>query len=214
MGSKRRTSARVLGAHLGLNEADVNPDAIAQFARWYEEAQGAGLVEPTAMTLATANRQGVPSARMVLLKGFDERGFVFFTNYESAKARDLLENPAAALVFWWGSLERQIRITGEVSRASEAESDAYFASRPAGSRIGAIASRQSTPLGNREDLERAVEELSRRYGEGPIPRPAHWGGFRLDPNMIEFWQGRADRLHDRLRYRKNKGGWTIDRLFP
>ncbi len=202
-------------AREGLTETGADQDAIRQFARWYEEAQGAGLVEPTAMTLATATPEGVPSARMVLLKGFDDHGFVFFTNYESPKARDLLANPRAALVFWWGALERQIRVAGAVSRVGAEESDAYFQSRAVGSRLGAIASKQSSVLKARDELERAVRDLAEKYGEGAIPRPARWGGFRLDPSVIEFWQARPDRLHDRLRYTRNdRGGWTIDRLFP
>jgi pyridoxamine 5'-phosphate oxidase len=203
-----------LSGAVELREADLHPDPLMQFGRWYEEAQSANLVEPTAMTLATANRQGIPSARMVLLKGYDDRGFVFFTNYESAKARDLLENPHAALVFWWGPLERQVRIVGSVSRVSTEESDAYFDSRPMGSRLGAIASRQSSVLASREELEKKVQELSRRYANGRVPRPDHWGGFRIAPDVIEFWQGRPDRLHDRLRYGKSGTHWKIERLSP
>jgi pyridoxamine 5'-phosphate oxidase len=215
MPGNRRTSARPrLSGAVDLQEGDVHPDPILQFGRWYEEALNANLVEPTAMTLATANREGIPSARMVLLKGYDDRGFVFFTNYESAKARDLGDNPNAALVFWWGALERQIRIVGPVTRVSKEESDAYFESRPIGSRLGAIASRQSTVLTNREDLERQVQELARQYPDGTIPRPEHWGGFRITPSVIEFWQGRPDRLHDRLRYTKSATNWKIDRLSP
>jgi len=197
-----------------LLESDVDPNPLAQFRRWYDEALGAGLVEPTAMTLATANRKGVPSARMVLLKGYDERGFVFFTNYESPKGHDLAENPQAALVWWWGPLERQIRVTGTVDRVSDAESDAYFVTRPTGSRLGAVASKQSSVLKSREELERQVAGLREKYREGAIPRPAHWGGFRLTPRAIEFWQGRPDRLHDRLRYANKGGSWIIERLSP
>ena len=198
-----------------LREEDVDPNPFTQFGRWFEQAQAAGLVEPTAMTLATAAREGVPSARMVLLKGYDERGFVFFTNYQSPKARDLIDNPRAALVFWWGALERQLRITGTVSRVPERESDDYFDSRPLGSRLGAVASRQSEVLASRAELERKVRELSDRYRDGRVPRPAHWGGFRLAPTAIGFWQGREDRLHDRLRYTKREdGSWKIERLSP
>jgi len=198
-----------------LREEDVDPNPFTRFGGWFEQAQAAGLVEPTAMTLATAAREGVPSARMVLLKGYDERGFVFFTNYQSPKARDLIDNPRAALVFWWGALERQLRITGTVSRVPERESDDYFDSRPLGSRLGAVASRQSEVLASRAELERKVRELSDRYRDGRVPRPAHWGGFRLAPTAIEFWQGREDRLHDRLRYTKREdGSWKIERLSP
>ena len=215
MPRKRRTSARALSASLGLYESDLHPDPFSQFGRWFDEAQHAGLVEPNAMTLATASRDGMPSARMVLLKGYDARGFVFYTNYESAKARDLESNPRAALVFWWGALQRQIRISGSVGRVDTAESDAYFASRPLGSRLGAIASRQSSVLDGRETLEKMVQELTTRYDGAEVPRPAHWGGYRLAPHSIEFWQGRADRLHDRLRYRRDGGNeWHIERLSP
>src|SRR5438552_6715959 len=197
-----------------LLESDIDPDPLAQFRRWYDEALRAGLVEPTAMTLATASRGGVPSARMVLLKGYDERGFVFFTNYASAKGRDLKENPQAALLFWWGPLERQIRITGQVERVPDSESDAYFLTRPIGSRLGAIVSNQSSVLKGREELEQQVAQLRDKYMEGKVPRPAHWGGFRVAPRTIEFWQGRPDRLHDRLRYAKQNGSWIIERLSP
>jgi pyridoxamine 5'-phosphate oxidase len=215
MPGNRRTSARPrLSGAVELQEGDLHPDPILQFGRWYDEALNANLVEPTAMTLATATSQGVPSARVVLLKGYDDRGFVFFTNYESAKGRELTENPSAALVFWWGVLERQIRVTGTVSRVSGEESDAYFDTRPVGSRLGAIASKQSTVLSSREDLDNRVRELAKQYRDGKIPRPAHWGGFRITPNVIEFWQGRPDRLHDRLRYLRSGKNWKIERLSP
>ena len=192
----------------------MDPDPLAQFRRWYDEALRAGLIEPTAMTLATASRQGVPAARMVLLKGYDDQGFVFFSNYESAKARDLAENPQATLVFWWGALERQIRIAGDVARVSEAESDAYFATRPIGSRLGAMVSRQSSVLASREELERQVAAAREKLLEGNATRPKHWGGYRLKPRAIEFWQGRPDRLHDRLRYTRRGTAWVIERLAP
>ncbi|MBI4421341.1 MAG: pyridoxamine 5'-phosphate oxidase [Gemmatimonadetes bacterium] len=202
-------------ADRGLREQDVDPDPIQQFARWFAEALAAKLIEPTAMALATATRAGVPSARMVLLKGFDQRGFVFYTNYESGKGRELAENPHAALVFWWDRLYRQVCITGTVARVSEKESDEYFASRPLGSRIGALASRQSSVLVSRDELDRRVAELSARYQNGTVPRPPSWGGFRLEPYRIEFWQGRDNRLHDRLRYTRQEGGrWKIERLSP
>ena len=197
-----------------LLERDADPNPIRQFELWLDDARRARLVEPTAMTLATATPAGVPSARIVLLKGVDRRGFVFFTNYESQKGRELAQNAKAALVFGWGKLERQVKVSGTVARVSEAESDVYFASRPLGSRIGAIASRQSAVLASREELDAKVAELTRRYEDGQVPRPAHWGGFRLTPDMLEFWQGRADRLHDRLRYCRQGDRWKIDRLFP
>lgn len=207
--------AKTLRESRALHENDVDPDPLVQFGRWFEEARHAGLVEPTAMTLATASRDGVPSARMVLLKGYDPRGFVFFTNYGSAKGRDLAGNPRAALVFWWGALERQVRITGTVSRVADAESDGYFLSRPEGSRIAAAASLQSTVLSSREELDRRVEELARRYAGRPVPRPSNWGGYRVSPETMEFWQGRANRLHDRLRYvRGADANWKLERLSP
>ena len=197
-----------------LRERDADPDPVRQFARWLDEAKDAVLIEPTAMTLATSTRDGRPSSRTVLLKGVDAQGFVFFTNYESRKGRELAENPRAALTFWWGPLERQVSVTGAVARVSAQESDAYFNSRPPGSRIGALASRQSTVLRGRDDLDRRVSELTSQYRHGGIPRPDYWGGFRLTPDMIEFWQGRADRLHDRLRYTRRGDGWVLERLAP
>ncbi len=198
----------------GLSESELDPDPIRQFQRWFDEATSAGLIEPNAMTLATATRDGHPSARMVLLKGFDARGFVFYTNYESRKGGELEQNPQAALVFFWVELERQVRVEGRVERAAPAESDAYFASRPLGSQIGAWASAQSRVIAGREPLERRTAELEDEYAGREVPRPSQWGGYRVVPHVIEFWQGRPSRLHDRLRYRQKDGGWIVERLSP
>lgn len=198
----------------GLSESDLDPDPIEQFRKWFEEALNANLHEPNAMTLATATPDGKPSARIVLLKGFDERGFVFYTNYEGRKAQELEKNPRAALVFYWGELERQVRIEGQVVRISNEESDAYYMSRPRGSRLGAWASEQSRPIENRELLVEKVRELEAGYAEREIPRPPFWGGYRVVPEAIEFWQGRENRLHDRLLYRRSGEEWEIKRLQP
>jgi pyridoxamine 5'-phosphate oxidase len=199
----------------GLTEAELPGDPIAQFRRWFEDAGRAGIFEPNAMTLATVDADGQPSARVVLLKGLDQRGLVFFTNLASRKSRELAANAGAALVFWWGPLARQVRFEGTVERVAEAESDAYFASRPRGSQIGAWASAQSRVIAGREVLEEAARSYDERFAAGAVPRPGFWGGFRLLPVRVEFWQGRGDRLHDRLRYARDAGGaWRIERLAP
>ena len=198
----------------GLTESDVAPDPVEQFRRWFDEALEADLHEPNAFVLATATRDGLPSARVVLLKGLDERGFVFYTNYEGRKGRELEENPRAALLFYWGELERQVRIEGTVSRVSEEESDAYHASRPRGSRLGAWASEQSRVVEDREVLESRIGDLEAEYEGREVPRPPFWGGYRVEPEAIEFWQGRENRLHDRIVYRRESGRWKTERLQP
>jgi pyridoxamine 5'-phosphate oxidase len=199
----------------GLVEADVDPDPMVQFGRWFDDAEAADLVEPSAMTLATATAEGVPSARMVLLRGVDQRGFVFYTNYESRKAAELAANPRAALVFWWGELQRQIRVEGPVERTSQQESAAYFRTRPLGSRLSAWASPQSRVIPGRAVLDQRVAELAAGHPDGDIPLPPFWGGYRLVPEVVELWQGRPNRLHDRLRYTRSADGrWRIERLAP
>jgi pyridoxamine 5'-phosphate oxidase len=199
----------------GLTEDDLLPDPIALVERWLADAQAAGVEQHDAMTLATATPDGRPSARVVLLKGIDARGFAFFTNYESRKAGELDANPHAALVLLWIPLHRQVRVSGRVERLSAAESDAYFATRPRGSQLGAWASQQSRPLPDRGELEAGWSALDARYAGADVPRPPHWGGYRVQPNEIELWQGRANRLHDRFRYlRVPEGGWTRERLAP
>ncbi|HEX6941088.1 MAG TPA: pyridoxamine 5'-phosphate oxidase [Longimicrobiales bacterium] len=198
-----------------LEEVAVHPDAIAQFRAWFEEALSAGVVEPNAMTLATATADGRPSARIVLLKGLDARGFSFYTDYGSRKGRELEANPHAALVFYWPELHRQVRVTGSVSRVPREESEAYFRSRPLASRISAWVSRQSEPVPSREALEARRREAESLFPEGDVPLPDRWGGYVVAPEVIEFWQGREGRLHDRLRYtRQPDGSWRIDRLSP
>ncbi|HEX3552130.1 MAG TPA: pyridoxamine 5'-phosphate oxidase [Thermoanaerobaculia bacterium] len=199
----------------GLSEEDLAADPIDQFRVWLDQASAAQPEDFTAMVLATADRDGRPAARVVLLKGVDERGFVFYTHYESAKGRELAANPRAALVFYWSALERQVRIEGTVERTTREESEAYFVSRPRGSRLGAWASPQSRTLAGREELERRVEAAAERFAGGDVPLPDAWGGFRIFPETVEFWQGRPSRLHDRLRYvRLPADGWRIERLAP
>jgi len=196
-----------------LTEADVAKDAIEQFTRWWHEAVNSKLEEVNAMTLATATKDGLPHARIVLLKDYSEKGFVFFTNYSSHKGLEMQENPHAALLFFWPALERQVRIEGVIEKVSAEESDEYFNSRPRGSRIGAWASPQSTVITGREILEENVQKYTEEFIES-IPRPAHWGGYRVVPNKIEFWQGRSSRLHDRILYTLTDAGWNISRLAP
>lgn len=204
------------GVTEGLTELESVDDPIGLFRRWHEDAAESGLLLPEAVALATASADGAPSVRMVLLKGVDERGFRFFTNYESRKAVELEENPRAAMCFYWSVLERQVRVEGAVSRVSSEESEAYFRTRPHGSRIGAWASSQSRPIESRERLETREREARERFRDREVPLPPYWGGYVLRPARIEFWQGRANRLHDRLRYeREGQGeGWNVTRLQP
>jgi pyridoxamine 5'-phosphate oxidase len=199
----------------GLSEEDLAADPITQLRLWLDEARAVLPEEFTAMILATADAGGRPAARVVLLKGLDERGLVFYTHYDSDKGRDLAANPRAALVFYWAPLDRQVRIEGTVEKTSREESEAYFASRPRGSQLGAWASHQSRPLNGREELERQVEAAAERFADGDIPLPDGWGGFRVRPEVVEFWQGRPSRLHDRLRYVQDpEVGWRVERLAP
>ncbi|MEY4337084.1 MAG: pyridoxamine 5-phosphate oxidase [Bacteroidota bacterium] len=197
-----------------LSESDVKQDPIGQFGKWWDEAIASSIDEVNAMTLSTVTAEGKPSARIVLLKGFDERGFVFFTNYESNKGVQLTANPFASLVFFWKELERQVRIEGICEKVSEQESDDYFHSRPIGSQLGACASPQSRVIESRRVIENNLEKLQDQYRDMEIPRPAHWGGYRVVPQAIEFWQGRSSRLHDRIKYTKENQSWKIVRLAP
>lgn len=212
----RKTDARKEYEQGSLDEATIARDPIDQFAVWYDAAVAAGVLEPEAMTLSTATPAGRPSARIVLLRGFDARGFCFFTNYASRKGRELEANPHASLTFHWATLERQVRIEGRVERTSSTESDAYFASRPGTSRIGAWSSPQSEVIPDRGTLEDLVARFREVHpDDAEIPRPDHWGGFRVVPERIEFWQGRPSRLHDRLRFTRDaSGGWVLERLAP
>jgi pyridoxamine 5'-phosphate oxidase len=216
-GTAESLAGRVEEEHVqaALEEDELNPDPFAQFRTWLEQAKTAGVYQPLGMTVATADARGRPSARLVLLRGLDDRGFVFFTNYQSRKARELDGNPWAALVFYWPEQDRQVRVEGRVERVTAEESDAYFRTRPHGSQLGAWASPQSQVIADRSVLEDRVAELAARYGGKEVPRPPHWGGFRVVPESIEIWQGRPNRLHDRLRYRRGDGGnWLIERLAP
>lgn len=202
------------GVVRGMPEAAADRDPTELFEEWFAAARDAGILLPESMALATATADGAPSVRMVLLKHVDERGFVFYTNYGSRKAAELAANPRASLCFHWAVLERQVRISGTVERVSEEESEAYFATRSRGSRIGAWASRQSEPLPSRQELETRVKRYEERYAGERIPLPPFWGGYRLRPTSIEFWQGKADRLHERLRFRRAEDGWDTEWLYP
>jgi pyridoxamine 5'-phosphate oxidase len=201
-------------AAAGLSEEDALADPIEQFQRWFDDARRAEVHEPNAMTLATVDAAGQPAARIVLLKGVDQRGLAFFTNRESRKADHIGANPKAALVFWWGPLERQVRFEGTIEEVDAAEADAYFQSRPKDSQLAAWASAQSRVIADRAELEAAERHHRERFGEGDVPRPPFWGGYRLAPARVEFWHGRRSRLHDRLRYTRVGDGWRIERLAP
>ncbi len=198
----------------GITEADLGDDPIERFRTWLEEAREAGVLFPEAAALATADARGRPAVRHVLVKGADERGFTFFTNLESRKARHLGENPSAALAFLWRELDRQVCVTGRATLVDDAESDEYFRTRPREARIGAWASRQSRPLGSRDELEAAFAEIAARFPGDDVPLPPHWGGYRIEPETIEFWKGREHRLHDRFRFTRDGAAWRLERLWP
>lgn len=198
----------------GLDEADLEVDPITMFRRWLHDSVSAGLHEPNAMVVSTVSSGGRPASRTVLLKGLDQGGFVFFTNYSSRKGGEIASNPSCALLFPWHALERQVRIEGTASRLSDSENDMYFSMRPRGSQLGAWASPQSETVSGRAALEARYAEVVERFGAGEVPRPPHWGGYRVQPDSVEFWQGRVGRMHDRLRYRLTPGGWTTERLAP
>lgn len=200
--------------HGKLDESDMLADPVAQFARWFAEAEGAGLLQPNAMTLATADAAGAPSARIVLLKEFDPQGFVFFTNHDSRKGRELTVNPQASLLFFWEPLERQVRIEGSAEVVDRAASEKYFHSRPRAAQIAAWVSQQSSVIASRMELEQKYAQLASRFGEDPVPLPDFWGGYRIVPRAFEFWQGRVSRLHDRLLYSRDGDSWSLRRLSP
>ena len=214
MDSPDLAALRAEYAREGLDEADADDDPVALFGRWLDEAVAAGIHEPNAMALATADASGRPSVRTVLLKGFDEAGAVFYTNYDSRKARELAANPWASAVLLWRELQRQVRIEGRVERVDSAQSDAYFGSRPRGAQIGAVASRQSQPIDSREALEAQVADVEQAFDGRDVDRPEQWGGYRLALEVMEFWQGRPDRIHDRLRFARVGNGWSRERLQP
>ena len=204
----------IKGLTTGLSEAEAGDDPFRLFGDWFDRAKASGIALPEAMTLATASQDGAPTARMVLLKGFDHRGFIFYTNYDSRKCRDLDANPRAALIFQWTVLQRQVRVEGTVERTDAQESEAYFRTRPRGSQIGAWASAQSATLDSYDQLVQKAREVDQKFKNQQIPRPPFWGGYIVNPRRIEFWQGRANRLHDRLVYEPDGAGWTLTRLNP